>query len=216
MPGCSSGCRRSCWTSSARPADWTGRGGAWTPSACVRHGGDHVGANPVDRAKPGSKLHLAVEGGGLPLSVLVTGANTGDSLVFEVAGRPPAGAHPSGSAALPPGEGPRGQGVRPSRLPQLPDPPGDQGPHRPVWGGVVDAAGPPPLEGGALDRLAGRVSAAAGALRPGLRAVLCVRDACLRPAVLQPAAVRGCRPVTMIPVSDRRARRERSPPSPNP
>jgi transposase len=42
-----------------------------------------VGANPVDRAKPGSKLHLAVEGGGLPLSLLVTGTNTNDSLVFE-------------------------------------------------------------------------------------------------------------------------------------
>jgi transposase len=45
--------------------------------------GDQVGANPVDRAKPGSKLHLAVDGGGLPLSLLVTGANTNDSLVFE-------------------------------------------------------------------------------------------------------------------------------------
>ena len=45
--------------------------------------GDHVGANPVDRGKPGSKLHLAVDGGGLPLSLLVTGANTNDSLVFE-------------------------------------------------------------------------------------------------------------------------------------
>ena len=42
-----------------------------------------MGANPVDRAKRGSKLHLAVEGGGLPLSVLVTGANTNDGLVFE-------------------------------------------------------------------------------------------------------------------------------------
>ena len=42
-----------------------------------------MGANPVDRAKPGSKLHLAVDGSGLPLSVLVTGANTNDSLVFE-------------------------------------------------------------------------------------------------------------------------------------
>jgi transposase len=42
-----------------------------------------VGANPVDRAKPGSKLHLAVDGGGLPLSVLLTGANTNDGLVFE-------------------------------------------------------------------------------------------------------------------------------------
>jgi transposase len=45
--------------------------------------GDHVGANPVDRGKPGSKLHLAVDGGGLPLSLLVTGANANDSLVFE-------------------------------------------------------------------------------------------------------------------------------------
>ena len=42
-----------------------------------------MGANPVDRAKRGSKLHLAVEGGGLPLALLVTGANTNDSLVFE-------------------------------------------------------------------------------------------------------------------------------------
>jgi transposase len=49
----------------------------------VQRGGDHVGANPVDRAKAGSKLHVAVDGGGLPLSVLVTGANTDDSLVFE-------------------------------------------------------------------------------------------------------------------------------------
>ena len=42
-----------------------------------------MGANPVDRGKPGSKLHLVVDGGGLPLSLLVTGANTNDSVVFE-------------------------------------------------------------------------------------------------------------------------------------
>jgi hypothetical protein len=42
-----------------------------------------VGANPVDRAKPGSKLHLANEGTGLPLSLLVTAANTPDAAVFE-------------------------------------------------------------------------------------------------------------------------------------
>ena len=42
-----------------------------------------MGANPVDRAKPGSKLHLAAEGSGLPLSLLVTGANTNDSTMFE-------------------------------------------------------------------------------------------------------------------------------------
>jgi transposase len=52
------------------------------PAGVGRQGGDLCGANPVDRAKPGSKLHLAVEGSGLPLSLLVTGANTNDSLVF--------------------------------------------------------------------------------------------------------------------------------------
>jgi transposase len=45
--------------------------------------GDHVGANPVDRAKPRCKQHLVVDGGGLLLSLLVTGANTNDSVVFE-------------------------------------------------------------------------------------------------------------------------------------
>jgi transposase len=81
-PGCSSGCTSCCWTSSVRPARWTGPRSAWTASACGQQGGDLVGANPVDRAKAGSKLHLAVDGGGLPLSLLVTGANTNDSLVF--------------------------------------------------------------------------------------------------------------------------------------
>jgi transposase len=45
--------------------------------------GDQVGANPVDRAKPGSKLHLAADSTGLPLAVLVTAANTNDAVVFE-------------------------------------------------------------------------------------------------------------------------------------
>jgi transposase len=35
-----------------------------------------VGANPVDRGKPGSKLHLVCEGGGLPLTAVVTAADT--------------------------------------------------------------------------------------------------------------------------------------------
>jgi hypothetical protein len=34
-----------------------------------------VGANPVDRGKPGSKLHLVCDGGGLPLAAAVTAAN---------------------------------------------------------------------------------------------------------------------------------------------
>src|SRR5215218_5366544 len=45
--------------------------------------GDHVGANPVDRGKPGSKLHLVCDGGGLPLSVVVTAANLNDTTMFQ-------------------------------------------------------------------------------------------------------------------------------------
>jgi transposase len=41
-----------------------------------------VGANPVDRGKPGSKLHLVCEGGGLPLTVVVTAANVADTTMF--------------------------------------------------------------------------------------------------------------------------------------
>jgi transposase len=41
-----------------------------------------VGANPVDRGKPGSKLHLVCEGGGLPLTVVVA-ANLADTTMFE-------------------------------------------------------------------------------------------------------------------------------------
>jgi hypothetical protein len=34
--------------------------------------GNHVGANSVDRGKPGSKLHLVCDGGGLPLTAAPT------------------------------------------------------------------------------------------------------------------------------------------------
>jgi transposase len=42
-----------------------------------------VGANPVDRGKPGSKLHLVSERRGLPLTAAVTAANVNDTLLFE-------------------------------------------------------------------------------------------------------------------------------------
>src|SRR5829696_8866488 len=43
---------------------------------------DHVGANPVDRGKPGSKLHLVCDGSGLPLTAAVTAANVNDTTMF--------------------------------------------------------------------------------------------------------------------------------------
>jgi transposase len=60
--------------------DWS-RASLDTMSIRARRG-DHVGANPVDRGKPGSKLHLVCEGGGLPLTVPVTAANVNDTLMF--------------------------------------------------------------------------------------------------------------------------------------
>ena len=42
-----------------------------------------MGANPVDRAKPGSKLHLVCDAGGLPLTAVVTAANVNDTAMFQ-------------------------------------------------------------------------------------------------------------------------------------
>jgi transposase len=41
-------------------------------------GGEKTGPNPTDRAKPGSKHHLIIDGGGIPLAAILTGANTPD------------------------------------------------------------------------------------------------------------------------------------------
>jgi transposase len=42
-----------------------------------------VGANPVDRGKPGSKLHLVCDGAGLPLTAVVTAANVTDTMMLQ-------------------------------------------------------------------------------------------------------------------------------------
>jgi transposase len=46
-------------------------------------GGDLTGANPTDRGKPGSKYHILVDAGGVPLAALLSAANTHDSKLFE-------------------------------------------------------------------------------------------------------------------------------------
>jgi hypothetical protein len=45
--------------------------------------GGLTGANPVDRGKAGSKLHLATDADGLPLSLIVSAANANDSTMLE-------------------------------------------------------------------------------------------------------------------------------------
>ena len=50
----------------------------------ARHaGGCLTGPNPTDRGKPGSKYHLLVDRGGIPLAVGLSAANTHDSLLLE-------------------------------------------------------------------------------------------------------------------------------------
>jgi IS5 family transposase len=62
--------------------DWT-RASVDSASVRAKRGGDHVGANPVDRGKPGSKLHLVCDGGGLPLTAVVTAANVNDAIMLQ-------------------------------------------------------------------------------------------------------------------------------------
>jgi transposase len=68
--------------------------------------GELVGANPVDRGKPGSKYHLLVDAGGLPLAVGLSAANTHDSQLLEPM-----------VDAVPAVIGPRGRPGRPRRRP---------------------------------------------------------------------------------------------------
>jgi transposase len=97
--------------------DWSR---AVADSASVRavFGGQKIGPNPTDRAKPGSKHHVLTDAGGLPLSAKLTGANTPDvkQLIPLV-------------DAIPPVRGKRG---RPRRRPKqvLADRAYDSEPHR--------------------------------------------------------------------------------------
>lgn len=52
-------------------------------SVRAKRGGDLTGPNPTDRAKRGTKYHLAVTGDGVPVACAVTAANVNDTLVFE-------------------------------------------------------------------------------------------------------------------------------------
>jgi transposase len=54
-----------------------------TCSVRAKRGGDLTGPNPTDRAKRGTKYHIAVDGVGVPVACVATAANVNDTLVFE-------------------------------------------------------------------------------------------------------------------------------------
>jgi transposase len=52
-------------------------------SARAKRGGDLTGPNPTDRAKRGTKYHVAVNGAGVPVACAATAANVNDTVLFE-------------------------------------------------------------------------------------------------------------------------------------
>ncbi len=54
-----------------------------TCSVRAKRGGDLTGPNPTDRAKRGTKYHIATDGEGVPVACLATAANVNDTLLFE-------------------------------------------------------------------------------------------------------------------------------------
>jgi Transposase DDE domain len=53
------------------------------PQRARQAGGCLTGPNPTDRGKPGSKYHLLVDRGGIPLAVSLSAANIHDSVLLE-------------------------------------------------------------------------------------------------------------------------------------
>ncbi len=52
-------------------------------SVRAKRGGDLTGPNPTDRAKRGTKYHIAVHGDGVPVACTATAANVNDTVMFE-------------------------------------------------------------------------------------------------------------------------------------
>lgn len=67
----------------------TPNGRLWTAPCCKprralkKSATEGLGRNPTDRGRSGGKIHLHVDGQGIPLGVTVTGANVHDSRLIE-------------------------------------------------------------------------------------------------------------------------------------
>jgi hypothetical protein len=96
-PGCGSSCIIGCWTGWATTVRSTGHGPRSTACGSERGVGALTGPNPVDRGKPGSRYHLVIDAGGVPLAVGLSAASTHDSLLLgQLVDAVPAGIGPRG------------------------------------------------------------------------------------------------------------------------
>ena len=99
--------------------------------------GELTGANPVDRGKAGSKLHLAGDAGGLPLVLIVSQRR---HHIRGGAGRHPGDPDARRLQVPPANQGPRRQGLRSSPLPGVSAPAGHPTPDRPPQEDRADGA----------------------------------------------------------------------------
>ena len=81
--GSNTACGRRCGGSSSRtmtpPRAWSGPGSPPTPPCTKRRwAGKKTGPNLTDRAKSGTKRHVLTDGGGAPIALVITAANTPD------------------------------------------------------------------------------------------------------------------------------------------
>lgn len=70
------------WLGDLDAIDWS-RASIDSLSVRAKCGGEDTGPNPTDRGKLGSKIHLLVDHQGVPLAVLLSGANVHDSKLLE-------------------------------------------------------------------------------------------------------------------------------------
>ena len=91
---------------------------------------------------------MVCDGGGLPLTVVVTAANAGDTTMFQaVVDDVPPIRTPSGRRRTRPGKVHADKGYDSAANRGLAAAPWDQASDRTAWGGVVEQAGPAPVEG---------------------------------------------------------------------
>jgi hypothetical protein len=69
---------RFCSPSCTQPISSSGSARSRTRVTCRRKGGSKTGPSPVDRGRNGSKHHLLVDGGGIPLAWALSGGNRND------------------------------------------------------------------------------------------------------------------------------------------
>jgi len=96
------------------------------------------------------------------------------SAVGGDARRPSLDSYPVWATAVPTGQGPRRQGLRPTPLPGLPASAWHHRPDRPSRDRAVGSAGPAAMAGGAVAVVAELLPTAAGVLGPQLGPVLCL------------------------------------------